>query len=391
MIKNYSNFITESIISKDNEKIMFIMSDKLVHVFKKISEMDISGPLAKKLLRLNYTFVPSTISYLDIEDYKSVSFLKHDQLEIDDHTDDDIFIDSSEYQKIIHKYKNKSNSIKIGRLLLKLIELYEFKFLQKISYLPSTIEKFTNDYKALVNIEEGKLDNIKVVPASEIPKYYLYSNYSSSKGTLGSSCMRSTEAQDYMDFYTENPQAVSLVIYLDEKGKLLGRALLWNLTDGNKFGNKFMDRIYTVNDYDVNLFIIWAKKNKIIIKEDQNSLFNTNLYHPNNNYRKAEKITLNVNLNPIKHAKRHLYQFPYLDTLKYFYWMDGLLSNKASHYKSYISLDNTDGEFNCIECDGVGLNDCDYCHGEKVGCLSCNETGFLTCSTCGNFINKKSS
>jgi hypothetical protein len=387
MIKSYLEFLNESIISKST-KVNFIISDRLVNIFEKISESDNKvGKLAKELLKLNNRILPSTITFLDIEDTKSISFIKAEKYEeiYDKEFGKYAFVDSSEIEPLITKYKKTSNNIKVGRLVLKLIELYEETFFKELEYTTKTIEDFTNQYKSLVDVSKGKMENFKVLPASEIPKYYLYTSYSSNKGSLGKSCMKYEESQDYLTFYTNNPNSLNILVYLDDEGKLLGRSLLWNLEDGNKF----MDRVYTNNDYDLNLFIKWAEENKCIYKEEQDSYAYTRFYHPNSNYKKAEMVKLKVKVNPIKHEKRHLSKFPYLDTLKFFYWQDGILDNSGTLSGYYIELENTDGEFICDECETTGIIDCDYCNGEDVGCLSCGESKYLSCPTCGNFMNNK--
>ena len=57
----------------------------------------------------------------------------------------------------------------------------------------------------------------------------------------------------------QSPEVCTLVIYKsdDDTDKILGRALLWKLRDGKRF----MDRIYTANDSDVQLFKDYAKEN----------------------------------------------------------------------------------------------------------------------------------
>ena len=49
--------------------------------------------------------------------------------------------------------------------------------------------------------------------------------------------MRYEETQSFLNIYTENPDVCQLVILVDDKNRLLGRALLWKLIGGvNKYG-----------------------------------------------------------------------------------------------------------------------------------------------------------
>ncbi len=385
MIKKYFVFINESIIT-NKSTVEFVMSNRLVDIFKKIStRKDDVGYLAKQILELNFTNCPSSITLLDIEDSNLIRFVKSEKAkELFEKEFGDFFIDSSEFEDLFHKL-NKSDSIRIGRLVVKLIELYEFKFNRNVDFTEKTIELFVNEFKSLVDIKKGKLENIKIVSKHEILKYYLHDSYSSKNGTLGSSCMRYVESQDYLHLYVNNPDSVSLVIYLDDSGKILGRALLWNLLDGNKF----MDRIYTNSDYDVNLFIKWAKENKFLYKEDQDSYSGTLIFSPKNDYKEALRTILEVSIKPIPRSYSKYYKFPFLDTLKFFYWENGLLSNRPTPYNYFVTLEDVNGEFLCDACEGSGVERCSSCKGSKVDCLDCNETGYIDCDECGNFKDNK--
>lgn len=384
MIKDYMSFINESIISK-KYTVLFTMSERLVDVFEYIGlRKDKVGILANSILDLNNKNIHSTITLLDIEDTNSISFINSEKYkEIYKQEFEDSFVDSSEIQLLIHKYNKYSNPFRIGRLVLKLIELYEQEFNYSLEYTNKTIEDFTNEYKYIVDLSKGKMENFKIVPASEIPDYYIHTSYSSIKGTLGRSCMKYEESQDYLYFYTQMSDSLNLLVYLDDNKKVLGRSLLWNLENGQKF----MDRIYTNNDYDVKLFIKWAQKNKVIYKENQDSSSLTYLYKPED-YKKSERLRINVKVKPIKAEQSYLFQFPYLDTLKYFYWEYGILSNMTISGGHYIRLENVDGEFECSYCFTEGIVNCEYCDDESTDCKKCNNTKSMPCPTCGNYINK---
>lgn len=77
-------------------------------------------------------------------------------------------------------------------------------------------------------------------------------NYAS-RGSLGSSCMN--DAENLVSFYEMDCMPVALITCKNKTtGELEGRALLWTLDDGSKF----MDRVYTSEDYIEEYFISYA-------------------------------------------------------------------------------------------------------------------------------------
>jgi hypothetical protein len=141
--------------------------------------------------------------------------------------------------------------------------------------------------------------------------------------------------------------------------KIMARALVWTLVNGDKF----MDRVYTNRDSDENIFIKWAVENKAIYKSTQNS----NQSGPFVTKEGEKGLELEVMFKPIKLSMKKLYSYPYLDTLKYFYWEEGILRNWTSDtFGHYIKLEDTDGLPQCFSCSGS--SDPDY-----------------TCNRCGGF------
>jgi hypothetical protein len=59
-------------------------------------------------------------------------------------------------------------------------------------------------------------------------------------GSLHGSCMRYDYAQEYVAWYAENPQTVSILVCVDDNRTIYGRALLWTTPNGDKH----LDRIY---------------------------------------------------------------------------------------------------------------------------------------------------
>ena len=203
---------------------------------------------------------------------------------------------------------------------------FELKFTNKYinDIVDADIEKFVNDLTAFIKVNmasEGS--TIEEVKGEEIRKWYKNDNYQSKTGQLGGSCMSYDSCQEYLDIYTENPNSVSLLILKNEGGKLVGRALLWNLDDGRKF----MDRVYCQTDYDVKIFEKWANDNNCIYR---NQGGNGKIKY----YLNGEELPSGPMSKGIDHIKLEVSlhncdfeYYPYLDTLCYLDMTNGILRN----------------------------------------------------------------
>lgn len=222
-------------------------------------------------------------------------------------------------------------TIKVGRFIKKFLSENAF---QEFGIKDSDVEKFVNLYKSYFNYDPEKL---KVVEGEDVKKYYLEDNYftpSGSKyGTLWNSCMRQKERNKFMNLYVLNN--VKMLVLFSDDNKVRARALLWE--DVKEFDSdktyKFMDRIYTVYDHDVNIFKNWAKDNGYLTKWEQNA-----------------KSELCIDLDGCPERK-HLYVilekhniswYPYLDTFKYYDIFKGRFSN-SQHYSYEYTLVQSSG------------------------------------------------
>jgi len=225
----------------------------------------------------------------------------------------------------------------------------EIEFETELDISNSEIEEFTNEFTSLVKTISSSPDSkIEKVSGVDIVHWYLNKNYSRLIGKLGNSCMGDDGCKSFFGIYTKNPNQVSLLIIRNQDHKLLGRALLWKVqvTCENLPSNMyFMDRIYTINDSDDNIFINYAIENGYIYR-------NT----PNNNKLKYYHNGKELN-NPIIYCQLDEWKFdlyPYLDTLKYLNISKkpGLLSNKIEPpfmLGNCVRLDGTEGNVNNIE------------------------------------------
>jgi hypothetical protein len=242
-----------------------------------------------------------------------------------------------------------------------------------IKFLDKDLEEFVNLYKATVDKMNDRFQYFQSVKEQEIGHWYSYRNYKERAGSLGSSCMSNVNP-DYFDIYISNPDVCELVILKSEEDDslIVGRALLWTLSDGKKF----MDRIYTIKDSDVQLFRDWAKENGWYTKQYNSSSDSGLANAPDGMQVDLGKITVNI--------KRGMYEaYPYLDTLKYFNPGSGTLSNRRGSGEEY-TLESTDGDiWRCEYCGGSGTQTCSNCDGDGYwDCHRCSGSGEGVCGEC---------
>ena len=267
-------------------------------------------------------------------------------------------------ERIKQVWSKSRQDLKIGRALRALLKSADISFLDK------DLEELVNQLKAEIGIMNDKFSYFEVVKGDDIAYWYYYNKYFKQTGTLGSSCMKDGEDY-YFDIYTSNPSVCQLVILKSEKDtdKIVGRALLWKLTDGNYF----MDRIYTNKDSDVNLFREFSKKNGWYYKYYNNSSDDIKAVGPDGEI----KIDLS---GEIKIKEGYYSGYPYMDTFKWFTPGRGKLSVRSGDYQ----LENTDGTLGeCEYCGGSGEYECSECYGNgEVECWDCDGDGEVKCSDC---------
>lgn len=236
------------------------------------------------------------------------------------------YLPISKYNPDEKPYEQKGRTkIRIGRFVKKFLSDNAIK---ELSVSDKDIEYFVNSFKSYFTPNK---ENIKVISGEELQKWYLEENYSthfgSKIGTLWASCMRQRERNKFLELYSNNPGICSMLIFLDEDQKLRARALLWNVVDVDGKSHKIMDRIYTIYDYDVQLFKSWARQNDYIFKWEQNAkserYFNVN----------GDRAYLNLK---IQLENWNFAYWPYLDTFKYFNEYRGYLSNDSYFSYDYI-------------------------------------------------------
>jgi hypothetical protein len=363
----------------------------------KISELLLEGNLMasdKFLSRLNG--LNNNIAQILFKSFKDKQYIDKDLsqnwIDITDKEDTVSFISDRNASRTTSDeiYSSRSrNEVKIGRLARAILGDL------KINFTDKEIEDFVNLYKS------SKVDNskkFKLVSGLDIKKYYHEDNYGEHSGSLGGSCMRHQECQTYFKIYTRNPEQCQLLVYFDENDKVLGRALVWKISESelytkdlNKFDKNveyFMDRVYVARDSDVNKFIQYAKDNGWLYKYRMTADERLGMIFKYNDEIVYGKIIIKLN-------RLHFNRYPYVDTLSF---TNG--DNKISNVGFYISEDDDDpdegfmmvdtggGNDKCSNCDGTGRensegNDCFKCHGDgEVECPECKGGGETICGQC---------
>jgi hypothetical protein len=242
-------------------------------------------------------------------------------------------------------YSQSRNPIRIGRLVNSIMSV------AKVQITPREVEEFTNLWKSAWDMMNDAFMKFDVVSGYAIAKWYNESSYESDDSTLGSSCMRYDECENYFGIYADNSDVCKLVILYSDKGSsvkdgkfigsyIKGRALLWKTNQGDMF----MDRIYTNYDSDVELFKQFAEKNGWWCKRTQNSSNDFTAQRGSS----FKDPTYSVDL---KWAQQEFY--PYVDTLSYLKINEinptdpsGILSNDPDLINPQYELRDTEGDRN---------------------------------------------
>lgn len=313
MIKNFNIFfLLESI---------FKMDPDFIKILQKLKDQSV---VAKELynlidtdIKLNYNYIKST----DANDM--VSFIGDSQVKRN--------VDQG-----IDPYTKRSGTVKIGRFIK---QIFDFNGI-KISDVD--ISKFVDLYKAAIDFNSNIKSGFKFVKEEDIRYWYNKNNYSRESGSLGSSCMRQSHKSTFFNIYVENPEVCQMLILTDDNNLLKGRALVWKLTSGDYY----LDRIYTVNQSDEELFLNyyqeWLTKN-----------------HPSSKVLTHKKEDSNLR---VKLKKWMFDQYPYVDSLYCLEINDGFLNDDKSRTELGLKDKPT---FDLSEQNGEYEQNCEYI--EKYG------------------------
>ena len=199
---------------------------------------------------------------------------------------------------------------------------------------PQKLETFANKYKLY-----RQPGNFELVTGDDIVYWYLEDRYADGSGTLNSSCMKGSNCSSYLDFYVKN-EKISLLILKDREDntKIIGRALIWKLDKPED--RTFMDRVYTVDQSDVEVFIDYATKNKWLYKYRQNMDHDEFIVDT----KTGEKSKPVMFIDEVVQTDDD--EYPYLDTMKYYDREDDILTNHHEILNNeFITLEGTHGEY----------------------------------------------
>lgn len=232
----------------------------------------------------------------------------------------------------------KRIKMKAGKFVHK---FFSNQYLDKLGIGDVDVEQFSNLWNA--SSEDGELT---VIEGNALVLSYVDNNYYLerdrdgnilTKGTLWKSCMRHEKCLGYMSLYLDYPTEIKMLV-LKKRGKVAGRALLWHLPN-----IKFMDRIYTFDDAQVEVFRNWAIKNNYFYKYKQ--IFNDDHLVDPQDSKNIIKPVLEFNL----YKNKKYTHYPYLDTIKYLNLNTNTLVNTPYTQTELIPfMQNVDGILNYV-------------------------------------------
>jgi hypothetical protein len=318
----WDDFIEES--TETISEIIYIYSEEFK---KRLNEID--SPISKFLLQSeDNESIKDNISYIDItiDKIDMVSFIQLNRVLRDYKSDLEYYKNNLENFIRLTRYKNhqvwknsRRTQMTIGRFVNRVYQK------SGKNPNPKELESFVNDWKTIGEISRSGFDMMELVTGEKIRHWYNSENYSSGRGQLGASCMRYEECQPYLDIYVENPEVCKLLIKKSsDPTKIVGRALIWTLTDGQIY----MDRVYTNNDWEINYFETYYRKigGKLFSWQDVSSK--------------------SIQLKRCSHE-----YYPYMDTFKYLDTNNCKLHAEEVSKNGVYILEDTDGGF--IEVDLV--------------------------------------
>ena len=177
----------------------------------------------------------------------------------------------------------------------------------------NSICKFAEAYTGMVTICNPNY-NLRIAEGEDIRWGYHEDNYHGTGNSLGSSCMRYNHCQSYLALYVKNPSKIRMAMLMRGK-KVSARCLLWKVDDGWLY-----DRVYS---------------NKL---EEEHLLTNA---MESSGYK---RVYSSGNEHSIEVDMDGITEFPYMDSFKYYFPEDGVISTHDTiQCGEYWGLNNTNG------------------------------------------------
>lgn len=363
LVRDFNDFLIDILLEKEGTtsngkrefhgvtELPFVMSNRLILLLENISH-----PIAKKLLKTNEDREDKKVTFVDLSDKENNKF--------------SLINSNKAYDNIVDQFKGK-HDISVMNVKLELDKLNVIDAVRTHDYwvknradvkIGSFINKVYpkeykqggnpgNDIESFVNsvvaYRKSLLDSdsrFKLVDGDDIVKYYNKDMYGVDTGTLAGSCMRYDTCSDYINFYAKNKGVKLLVLFSNnehKKDKIIGRALVWELDKPS--GRTYMDRIYTGDETDTQLFKQYAENKGWLFKKSQN-MSSDELIVDTQNDNKEDYIKLKTVNGFITNDT-----YPYMDTLKWFNIDGGFLTNyeeiAANYSYNYYMLESTNGGY----------------------------------------------
>ena len=205
--------------------------------------------------------------------------------------------------------KNRS-TMKIGRLINTIFpEKYKISEKNTGQVKPSDIESFVRLYVSNYD-QDKKFNLLSILRGDDIATFYHSSKYATQNGSLGGSCMKNRQP-DTFDIYSKNPEKVGLLVLFENnsKEKITARALVWTLSLPEN--RTYMERVYTNNSRDEQLFIDYAKSKGWFYKSSQSMGYDCPIVDSVSNINKRIRMIVDI-------SNRRYHCYPYMDTLSFF-------------------------------------------------------------------------
>jgi len=295
-LKKFLDFVNESILHSSEG-------------FQSVLKM-MSNPVSDKLLELMGTDIKTTFNAINITDMNdTISFVSDSQLQNK----------IKQGLSIEDVFSGSGMRLQISSVIRTIKRIMEEN---KIDFDHSTYIKFGDQFKAAWTFYQFRNSDrdlpIREVSGDEIRYWYNESKYCkktlNGHGTLGKSCMRFEECQDFFSMYTQNPNKVRMIIMTDEENLLLSRALVWTTDRGH-----YLDRVYYTDSSEEEMIRIWFKENH-----------QSEMMYP-------EMKPMTVKLENINGP------YPYMDTFQFFDRDSGNITNFIPKSGDIYTLDDTDG------------------------------------------------
>ncbi len=223
---------------------------------------------------------------------------------------------------------NKKSDINLSKLPRTEIKVGRFvnKFFPK-TFTDKAVEGFVNYWKSTT----VTLPNFEVWKGTDIKKAYKSNTYhfaENGNNPLMNSCMN--DELILVDFYSYCPTC-NVIVLLDDENNILGRALLWEDSDGRMI----MDRVYYVYDKDYYKFIRLANDHGWYYKK-------RNISGGSSFIKNGQETSLKSKVRVPDVFKHRDEGFPYMDT---FYYAQGEWAMNYEPEGRYFKLIDTDGSY----------------------------------------------